>query len=109
MLDREYIIVSVHPQRRNKLAPPLSPMSIPDGAENPRAIALVGVLFRIEDARCREVALVDLSVFRVDMKNRIPQYANGGYRVDSLPKHMARIVIAADRIARNRPQTQHRF
>src|ERR1019366_8423911 len=109
MLDRKHIIVSKHSQRRYKLAPPLRAMTIADGAENPRAIALVRIRFRIEDAHRRKIALEDLRVFRVDMENRIAQYANSGDRIDSLPEHVARVVIAPDRLARDRPQTQHRF
>src|ERR1035438_2441716 len=109
MLDREHIIVSKHPQRRYKLAPPFRAMTIADGPENPRAMAVVRIRFSIENAHRWKIALEDLRVFRVDMENRIAQHANSGDRIDSLPKHVTRVVIAPDRLARDRPQSQHRF
>src|SRR5665213_940416 len=84
-------------------------MAIADGAENPRTIALVGVFFRIEDSRHGEIPRVHLSVFRMYVKDAIPQHADGGDGVDALPEHMAGIVIATDRFPRNRAQAQHGF
>ena len=48
MLDGEHVIVAEHAQRGGEFPPPFLAMAVAAGAEDPRAIALVGVALGIQ-------------------------------------------------------------
>src|SRR5436305_1924075 len=54
MLDREHVIVAEHAERRDEFAPPLLAVAVAAGAEDPRAMALIGVTLGIQHARQRQ-------------------------------------------------------
>ena len=84
-------------------------VAVAAGAEDPGAVALVGIALGIQHAGERQVALVDLRILGVNMIDAVVQHADGGDRIDALPEHMARVVIAAHRFAGDGAQFQHRL
>src|SRR5580658_8023467 len=96
MFDRQRGIVAEHPQRRDKLAPPLGPVTVAASTENPAAVALMSVRFRIEHASAWKVGWVNLRVLGMDVEDGASKYANGGDRIDALPEEMAGIEVATD-------------
>ncbi len=109
VLDGEHVIVAVHAQSRDEFLPPAIWMAVAAGAEDPGAVLLVGILLGVEHAGLRQVVIVDLRVFGVDVEDGIAQDADRLDGVDALPEHVARIVVAADAIARDGAQLQHRL
>jgi hypothetical protein len=97
MLDGEDAVVAEHPERGDKLFPPLCAMTIAAGAEDPPAIALVGVWLGVEYPGERQIGGIELGVFGVDVKDGVAEKANGCDGIDSLPEHVAWVVVAANR------------
>ena len=100
VLDREHEIVAKHAQRGDKLVPPLGAVSVAARAEDPAAIALVGVGLGIEHAGARQVDRVKLRIFGVDVEDGAFEDADGGDGIDALPEEMARIEVATHDWAR---------
>src|ERR1035438_1255134 len=109
MLDRQNMIVTKHPQRRDKLAPPLRAVTVTAGAKDPAALALFGVPLGIKHPGARQVRRKDLRVFRMNMKDRVLKHADGGDRIDTLPEKVARVEVATHVAPRDRAQPQHRL
>src|SRR4051812_24895101 len=84
-------------------------MSVTTGAEDPCAISFVGVRLRVEHAGHWQIAFIHLSIFRMNVENRISQYSNSRDWIDTLPEHVTRVVIAADRRTCKGTKAQHRF
>ena len=57
----------------------------------------------------RQIAVVDLGVLGVDVKDGVAQHADGGDGVDALPEHVAGVEVAADRGAGDGAQAEHGF
>src|SRR5579864_7493661 len=55
MLDRDNVIVAEHAECGDEFAPKLHPMAVSAGAEDPRAVAFVGIGFRVEHTRAHHV------------------------------------------------------
>src|SRR5688500_8821023 len=84
-------------------------MAVAADPEYPGAVTLISVLLGSQNDHAGKVALVDLGIFRMHMIDAIAELANGRNRIDALPEHMARIVVAADRLAGDGAQLQHRL
>src|SRR4051812_20638460 len=84
-------------------------MSVAARAEDPGSIALIGVLLCIENACLRQIVIVNLSIFSVYVEDSISQHADRLDGIDTLPEHVAWIVVTADAIASDGAQLQHRF
>ena len=95
VFDGEHGIVAKHAQSGNKLGPPLGPVTITAGAEDPATLAPFGVRLGIEHTGARQVDRVELRVLGVDMENGACEYADRGDGIDALPEETARIEVAA--------------
>ena len=78
MFNGENIVATEHSKGGYKLLPPIRTMPLAAGMEDPASVAFVSVRLYVENAS-----------------------------IDTLPEHMARIVIAPNIRASNRSQTQH--
>src|SRR5258706_6797936 len=84
-------------------------MAIAAGAENPGAVALVGIFLSVEHAGLRKIRFVNLRVLGMHVEDRVAQNADGLDGVDGLPEHVAGIVVASDGFARDGAEPQHRL
>src|SRR5579864_418309 len=82
-------------------------MTIATGAEDPTAIAFLGVWLGVENARAYQVRRVELSVLCVNVEDGTSKHADGRDRIDVLPEEMTGIVVAADSFSCDRAETQH--
>ena len=93
----------------DKVAPPRGVVTVTDGAEHPRAVDLVSVVLRVENADPRGVDLVDLGVLRVDVVDRVAEHTDrrGGFH--SLPYEVGGVEVRADDVADCRSQFEKRL
>src|SRR5258708_22207129 len=84
-------------------------MAISAGPEDPCPVALVGVFLGVEYAGLRKIGFVNLRVLGMHVEDRVAQNADCLDGIDSLPEHVARIVIASDGFARDGAESQHRL
>src|SRR5690242_15277279 len=71
VLDGEHVVVAEHAQRGGELLPPLLAVAVAAGAEDPGAVALVGIRLGIEHAGEGQVAVVDLGVLGVHVEDGV--------------------------------------
>src|SRR5579864_4388692 len=71
MLDRYNVVVAEHAECGDELAPKLNSMAIAAGAEDPRAVAFVGVRFGVKDAGAHHVCWVQLGTLCMHVKDRV--------------------------------------
>jgi hypothetical protein len=109
MLDRKYVIVTEHAKSGDEFFPPFLAMTVAAGAEDPTTIPLVRIFLGVEHTGERQIAIVDLRVFGVHVEDGVAQDTNRRNRIDTLPEHVAGIVVAPDRRSGDRPEFQHRF
>src|SRR5258708_19922826 len=103
MLYGEPVIIAEHAQRRNELFPPLGAMAVAAGAEDPTPIALIGVVLGVEHTGPGQVRSVYLRVFCVHVAVGVPQHANPGDGMGSLPTHITAPLIASKRAPPQHP------
>src|SRR5260370_35262626 len=84
-------------------------MAISASPEDPCPVALVGIFLRVEYAGLRKIGFVNPCVPGMHVEDRVAQNADGLDGIDSLPEHVAGIVIASDGFARDGAQSQHRL
>ena len=96
MFDRKHIIVAEHSERLGKLFPPLGAMAITAGAEDPSAVSLISVGLRVEYPRQRQIGRIQLRVLGMNVEDRVTKNSDGRDWIDTLPEHVAGIVVAAN-------------
>src|SRR5438105_1838503 len=106
MLNREHVVVAEHAKGRDKFTPPSGVMPISHCAEDPRAVAFIGVFLRIEYTGHGKVSIVDLSILGVHVENSIAQYSNRRDWIDTLPEHVTGIIVHTDGFACCRAQAK---
>src|SRR3954468_24333393 len=73
VFDRDYIIVAEHSQRGDQFTPKLHAVTVAAGAENPCAVAFLCVRLSIEHARAHHITRIQLGIFRVNVKDCVPE------------------------------------
>ena len=84
-------------------------MAVANGAEGPRPLRDARVGLGVVTAIHRDVQRIDITVFPMDMDDRLAELADGGYHINAVPKQVAGIEVAAERGTRCIPQAQHRL
>src|SRR2546423_14156963 len=82
-------------------------MTIATRSKDPAAVPFIGVFLRVENTCFGQIKIVNLCVLSVHMEDAIAQYTDSLYGIDSLPEHMAGIVVTSDAVSRNRTKLQH--
>ena len=109
MLNRQDVVVAVHPQGGDKFLPPFSAVAVAAGAEDPAAVALVSVGLGVENAGADKVGRIELGILGMDVKDGVAEDADGADGIDALPEHVTGIVVTADGGPGDLAQAQHGF
>ena len=73
MLDRKHVVIAHEAQVGNEIFPVLVAVAVAHGAEYPRTVYLVGIVFGVEHAVDTGIDSVDLGVLGVYVIDRFSQ------------------------------------
>src|ERR1700754_2932365 len=82
-------------------------MAITAGSEDPCTILLIRIGLRVEHPRQRQIGRVQLRVLGMNMEDRLAKNSDSRNWIDTLPEHVARVVVASNSRTCQRTQSQH--